>query len=115
MARPKTDTKAPQGATATEGEGVKAPVVVPEAGASAGEHGSSAPDPAEIDADPEADDRPKVSGIIVRVVAKQPSRWRIGLHFTAEPSHLQLDNLTEAEVAALRSDPMLDVTAFEDI
>ena len=43
MATPKKNTKAPEAATVAEGEGVKAPVVVVETGAKAGEQSSSAP------------------------------------------------------------------------
>lgn len=48
---------------------------------------------------------------VVRVVAKQPTRWRIGRKFGPEPVEIDLDELTEQDIRRLEDDPLLDVTA----
>lgn len=49
------------------------------------------------------------------VVVKGPAagRWRAGRHFGAEPVTIPLDDLTEAQLLALQSDPelLVQVTA----
>ena len=111
MARPKKIPEAPQDVVTAEMEGAQATTITSEAGASEREQGPPSPKTP----DPDAGDPPKGSGLFVVVVALQPSRWRIGRHFTSEPVHIPLDDLTEPEKAALIADPMLLVTAIEDI
>jgi hypothetical protein len=48
---------------------------------------------------------------VVTVVAKQPSRWRIGRQFGPTPVEIPLDQLSEDELARLNADPLLVVTA----
>lgn len=115
MARPKKIPEAPQEATAAEGEGVHAPMVVPDAGATAGEEASPAPLITEPDAAVVENPVFNASDWTVIVHALQPSRWRIGRHFTPEPVLIPGDALTEAEANALRADPLLVVTAVKDI
>jgi hypothetical protein len=52
----------------------------------------------------------KSSGRIIQVVAKQPTRWRIGRKFGTEPVEINADELDEAEIAALIADPVLVIT-----
>lgn len=47
------------------------------------------------------------SGLVVEVVAKQPSRWRIGRLFTPEPVRIAIEDLTAGQQVALIGDPML--------
>jgi hypothetical protein len=47
----------------------------------------------------------------VSVVAKQASRWRIGRQFGPTPVEIPLDELDEGELARLKADPLLVVTA----
>jgi len=47
---------------------------------------------------------------VVRVVAKQPSRWRIGRKFGPEPVEIDADELTEEDIRRLEDDPLLVVT-----
>jgi hypothetical protein len=48
------------------------------------------------------------------VVVQGPAagRWRIGRHFTAEPTSIPARDLTEAQVTALRDDPALMVSVI---
>ena len=48
---------------------------------------------------------------VVRVVAKQPSRWRIGRKFGPEPVDIDAGELTEDDIRRLEDDPLLVVTA----
>lgn len=44
------------------------------------------------------------------VIGPAKGRWRAGRHFTQEPVSIALEELTEAELAALRADPELAVS-----
>jgi hypothetical protein len=52
-------------------------------------------------------------GVTVVVTALQPSRWRIGRHFTHEPVSIPADELTGEEVNALFLDPLLTVAVID--
>ena len=49
------------------------------------------------------------------VIVKGPAkgRWRIGRHFTTEPTSIQAHELTEAEWLALSGDPELLVSVVD--
>lgn len=116
MARPKKDTEAPQGAAGAVGEGNKAPVAAPEAGEPEGERSAPLPEMADaVEALIVATAPPEVATSVrqVVVVALQPSRWRIGLHFTQAPRSL-VEPLSDGDLAALVADPLLSVTIVED-
>lgn len=49
--------------------------------------------------------------IVVRGPAQ--GRWRIGRKFTAEPVSIPVNELTEAQLMALRDDPALMVTVID--
>ena len=55
---------------------------------------------------PEAESDPAPT---VVVTALQPSRWRIGRKFGAEPVAIPAEDLSEDEYAALKADPLLTV------
>jgi hypothetical protein len=55
---------------------------------------------------------PETEKRVVVVVAKQPSRWRIGRRFGAEPVEINADELDETQIAALLADPMLVVSGY---
>ena len=118
MARAKVNTEAAQAAVTTEVE-VQAPAMTtataPEAAAPEGEDIFPSTIPAPDLFNPATDDLPPKSGITVVIAAKQPIRWRIGRQFTPEPTLISFDDLSEADVNALRSDPLLLVTAVKDI
>ena len=114
MARAKVNTEAAQAAVTAEAE-VQAAITAPEAAAPGVEEISTPPNPVPDLFNPETDDLPPGSCIMVVIAAKQPIRWRIGRQFTPEPTLIALDDLSEADVAALRSDPLLLVTAVKDI
>ena len=114
MARAKVNTEAAQDALAAEVE-VQATATAPDAAAPGAEEISAPPNPAPDLFIPQTDDLPPGLGITVVVAAKQPIRWRIGRQFTSEQTLISLDDLSEADVAALRSDPLLLVTAVKDI
>jgi hypothetical protein len=61
-----------------------------------------------LDRDPETARSP-----LITVRALQPSRWRIGLHFTPEPRTL-VETLSEADLASLLADPLLSVSVAVD-
>ena len=63
----------------------------------------------ETDAPKDAVQQPK-SGAYVDVTGPAKGRWRIGKHFTRETQRIELDDLTEADLAALKNDPELAVT-----
>lgn len=82
--------------------------------------------PADLIAPPPADARPTTSTLpteggdaesagpsdpepTVVVTALQPSRWRIGRHFGAEPVSIPAEELSEDEFAALKADPLLSI------
>ena len=117
MTRVKKDTEAAQDAVIAEVEGADATTkaTAPEAAAPEAEEISASPNPVPDLFNPETDDLPPGSGITVVVAAKQPIRWRIGRQFTPEPTLIPLDDLSEGDVDALRSDPLLLVTAIKDI
>ncbi|SOC20618.1 hypothetical protein [Rhodobacter maris] len=48
-------------------------------------------------------------GITVTITGPKQGRWRAGRHFSAEPVVIELDDLSEDELAALRDDPALTV------
>ena len=114
MARAKVNTEAAQAAVIAE-MGVKATATAPEAAAPGAEDIFAPSNPVPDLFNPETDELPPGSGITVVIAAKQPTRWRIGRHFTPEPTLIPLDDLSEADVDALRSDPLLLVTAVKDI
>jgi hypothetical protein len=60
---------------------------------------------------PEADKpvKPRARRML-RVVAKQPVRWRIGRRFGADPVDLDPETLDDLQIEALRADPLLVVT-----
>ena len=115
MDRPKTNTKALQDAVTAEVEGAEAIAVTSKAAAPEGEEISPSSNPVPDVFNSETDALPPGSGIIVVIAAKQPIRWRIGRQFTPDPTLISLDDLSEGDVAALRSDPLLLVTAVKDI
>lgn len=45
----------------------------------------------------------------IEVTALQPSRWRAGRKFTAQPTVIPLGDLTHTEVEAINADPLLSV------
>lgn len=49
------------------------------------------------------------AGQTLRVIGPKKGRWRAGRHFGAEPVSIPLADLSEAEIAALESDPVLTV------
>jgi hypothetical protein len=55
---------------------------------------------------------PETEKRVVVVVAKQPSRWRIGRRFGAEPVEIDAAELDEAQIAALLADPVLVVSGY---
>ena len=114
MTRPKTNTEAAQDAVTAKVE-VQATATAPEAAAPGAEDISAPSNPAADLFNPETDDLPPGSGITVVIAAKQPIRWRIGRQFTPEPTLIPLDDLSDGDVDALRSDPLLLVTARKDI
>jgi hypothetical protein len=63
----------------------------------------------ENDASKDAVQPPK-SGAYVEITGPAKGRWRIGKHFTRQTQRLELDDLTEAELSALKNDPELAVT-----
>ena len=119
MTRPKTNTEAAQDAVTAKVEGATAAATAPEAAVPGAEDISAPSNPVPDLFNPETDDLPPGpdtgTGITVVIAAKQPIRWRIGRQFTPEPALIALDDLSEADVAALRSDPLLLVTAIKDI
>ena len=48
---------------------------------------------------------------LITVVAKQPSRMRAGLAFTAEPREVEV---TEAQAKAIAEDPLLAIVPTKD-
>jgi len=62
-----------------------------------------------------ADGAQDIPALWVEAVSEQ-GRWRLGFQFTREGVGIALDGLSEAEVAALKGDPMLRVkeVAFSD-
>lgn len=44
--------------------------------------------------------------VMLTVVAKQPSRWRAGINFTAEPQTVEV---TEKQAKAIAEDPLLAI------
>lgn len=52
---------------------------------------------------------PPASGFRLRVRALQPSRWRAGRQFGPDPVGIAAEDLTEAQMIALRDDPLLAV------
>lgn len=69
--------------------------------------GADATTPAGVDTVPGA------GGLMLIVRALQPMRRRAGRVFTPEPVEIDAADLTEAQIAALRSDPMLEVAVPE--
>ena len=114
MARSKKIPEAPQDAGIAAVEGAVATATAFEAAAPEGEENSPSSNPVPDVFNPEIDDLPPGLGITVVIAAKQPIRWRIGRQFTPEQTLISLDDLSEDDVAALRSDPMLLVTAVDD-
>ena len=62
-------------------------------------------------AEPKAPIWPPLPTVVVKGPAK--GRWRIGRHFTPEPTSFAASDLSEAQVAALLSDPELHVTLVD--
>lgn len=60
---------------------------------------------------PPTADKPKRGKGVIRVIATQASRWRIGRQFGPEPIEIAADELSEDEIARLKADPLLVVTA----
>jgi len=56
-----------------------------------------------------AEVQPAAGGIMVTITGPKQGRWRAGRHFSAEPAVIEIDTLTEDELEALRSDPMLTI------
>lgn len=46
---------------------------------------------------------------MVTITGPKQGRWRAGRHFSAEPTVIGIDTLTEDELEALRGDPMLPI------
>lgn len=62
--------------------------------------------------DPE--EKPEIpAGPTVIVIAAQPARRRIGRAFGPEPVAIPLADLTDADIAALRDDPLLAVSVVD--
>jgi hypothetical protein len=51
---------------------------------------------------------------VVRVTARQPSRWRAGRNFGPVPVDIPAAELSEDDLARLRADPLLVVVADSD-
>lgn len=50
------------------------------------------------------------SAKVVTVVGPKNGRWRIGRHFTAEPTKILAEELSKDDLIALRGDPRLIVS-----
>jgi hypothetical protein len=64
--------------------------------------------------EPPSADKPKAPAAkvrrVLRIIAKQPTRWRIGRRFGTDPVDIDADDLDEAQIAALQADPLLVVS-----
>lgn len=47
---------------------------------------------------------------VVTVVGPKSGRWRLGRHFTSEPTRIPADELSKDDLIALRADPRLIVS-----
>lgn len=63
---------------------------------------------ASVDPKPDAKTAPTADVVTVRGPAK--GRWRIGRHFTSDEVSIPVAELTEAQIAALETDPELTLT-----
>ncbi len=96
-----TDTNTPPDPAGTTGAAeTAAGPETPEAG-EGGEAGND-------DLNPES-----LSGAKVSIVGPKRGRWRAGRHFTAEPTVIPVDDLTEDEIVAITLDDKLTVTPVE--
>lgn len=68
------------------------------------------PDDIKAPTPPKAE-KPKRDKGVIRVVATQSSRWRIGRQFGPEPVEIAAEELSEDDLARLKADPLLVVTA----
>lgn len=60
----------------------------------------------------QAEDQAEVQpagGITATITGPKQGRWRAGRHFSADPTVIEIDTLTEDELEALRGDPMLSI------
>lgn len=57
----------------------------------------------------QAEVQPAPVGITVTITGPKQGRWRAGRHFSAEPTVIDIDTLTEEALEALRGDPMLSI------
>lgn len=60
----------------------------------------------------QAEDQAEVQpagGITVTITGPKQGRWRAGRHFSADPTVIGIDTLTEDELEALRGDPLLSI------
>ncbi|WP_444462218.1 hypothetical protein [Rhodobacter capsulatus] len=60
-------------------------------------------------AEDQAEVQPAAGGITVTITGPKHGRWRAGRHFSAEPTVIDIDTLTEDELAVLRDDSMLTI------
>lgn len=72
----------------------------------AGKKPTKAPTSAKAPAPAKASEQAKV----VTVVGPKNGRWRIGRHFTSEPTRIPADELSKDDLIALRTDPRLIVS-----
>lgn len=60
-------------------------------------------------AEDQAEVQPAAGGITATITGPKQGRWRAGRHFSAEPTVIDIDTLTEDELEALRGDPLLSI------
>lgn len=59
-----------------------------------------------------SEDPPEIAlqASIVVVIGPAKGRWRAGRHFTAEPTKIRINELSETDLVALQADPVLNVS-----
>lgn len=60
-------------------------------------------------AEDQAEVQPSAGGITATITGPKQGRWRAGRHFSAAPTVIDIDTLTEEALEALRGDPMLTI------
>lgn len=71
-----------------------------------GKKPTKTPTPTKAPAPAKASEQAKV----VTVVGPRNGRWRLGRHFTSEPTRILADELSKDDLIALRADPRLIVS-----
>lgn len=62
-----------------------------------------------VQAEDQAEVQSAPGGITATITGPKQGRWRAGRHFLPEPTVIDIDTLTEDELAVLRDDPMLTI------